>query len=67
MQKNNFKSLIHLHFLIFLWGFTSIFGALIDLNPIFIVWLRLAIASILIFIYLFFFNVNSLKLSTSSF
>ena len=66
MQKNNFKSLIHLHFLIFLWGFTSIFGALIDLNPIFIVWLRLAIASILIFIYLFF-DVNSLKLSKSSF
>ena len=53
--------------MIFLWGFTSIFGALIDLNPIFIVWLRLAIASILIFIYLFFFNVSSLKLSTSSF
>jgi len=67
MRKNNFKSLIHLHFLIFLWGFTSIFGALIDLNPIFIVWLRLAIASILIFIYLFFFNVSLLKLSTSSF
>ena len=67
MRKNNFKSLIHLHFLIFLWGFTSIFGALIDLNPIFIVWLRLAIASILIFIYLFFFNVSSLKISTSSF
>ena len=53
--------------MVFLWGFTSIFGALIDLNPIFIVWLRLAIASILIFIYLFFFNVSSLKLSTSSF
>ena len=67
MRKNNFNSLIHLHFLVFLWGFTSIFGALIDLNPIFIVWLRLAIASILIFIYLFFFNVSLLKLSTSSF
>ena len=67
MRKNNFKNLIHLHFLIFLWGFTSIFGALIDLNPIFIVWLRLAIASILIFIYLFFFDVNSLKISKSSF
>jgi len=66
MRKNNFKSLIHLHFLIFLWGFTSIFGALIDLNPIFIVWLRLAIASILILIYLFIFDVNSLKLSKSS-
>ena len=66
MRKNNFNSLIHLHFLVFLWGFTSIFGALIDLNPIFIVWLRLAIASILILIYLFIFDVNSLKLSKSS-
>ena len=39
MRRDSYKSLIHLHFLIFLWGFTSIFGALIDLNPIFIVWL----------------------------
>ena len=67
MQKNSYKSLIHLHFLIFIWGFTSIFGALIDLNPLLIVWLRLSIAAILIFIFLFFFYKDALKFGNSSF
>ena len=61
MQKDSYKSLIHLHFLIFLWGFTSIFGALIDLNPLLIVWLRLSIAAVLIFIFLFIFYKDALK------
>ena len=61
MQKDNYKSLIHLHFLIFLWGFTSIFGALINLNPLLIVWLRLLIAAIFIFGFLFFFFKDALK------
>ena len=67
MRRDNYKSLIHLHFLIFLWGFTSIFGALIDLDPILIVWLRLSIAAILIFIFLICFYKDSLKFSNSSF
>ena len=67
MRKDSYKSLIHLHFLIFLWGFTSIFGALIDLNPLLIVWFRLSIAAILIFIFLFFFYKDALKFGNSSF
>ncbi|OUU47059.1 MAG: hypothetical protein CBC28_08115 [Flavobacteriaceae bacterium TMED68] len=66
MRKDSYKSLIHLHFLIFLWGFTSIFGALINLDPILIVWFRLLIAAILIFIFIFFLSKDSLKLSNSS-
>ena len=66
MQKNSYKNLIHLHFLIFLWGFTSIFGALINLDPILIVWFRLLIAAILIFIFVFFFSKGSFKLNNSS-
>tara|TARA_Y100000768_G_C23880961_1_gene635221 strand:+ start:152 stop:1033 length:882 start_codon:yes stop_codon:yes gene_type:complete len=65
MQKNSYKNLIHLHFLIFLWGFTSIFGALINLDPILIVWFRLLIAAILIFIFIFFFSKHSFKFSNS--
>ena len=67
MQKDSYKSLIHLQILVFLWGFTSIFGKLINLNPILIVWLRLSIAAILIFIFLFFFYRDSFKISKSSF
>ena len=48
MQNDNTKSLVHLHFLIFLWGFTSILGALIDLDSMPIVWYRMTIASALI-------------------
>tara|TARA_B100001287_G_scaffold204024_1_gene173273 strand:+ start:298 stop:1179 length:882 start_codon:yes stop_codon:yes gene_type:complete len=66
MQKDSYKSLIHLHFLIFLWGFTSIFGALIDLNPLLIVWLRLSIAAVLIFIFLFIFYKDALKFGNLS-
>ena len=66
MRKNSYKNLIHLHFLIFLWGFTSIFGALINLDPILIVWFRLLIAAILIFIFIFFFSKGSFKLNNSS-
>ena len=66
MQRDSYKNLIHLHFLIFLWGFTSILGALIDLNPILIVWARLLIAAIMIFIFLFFFRKESFKLGNSS-
>ena len=67
MRRDSYKSLIHLHFLIFLWGFTSIFGVLITLDPILIVWFRLLIAAILIFVFLFLIFKDSLRLSNSSF
>ena len=67
MRKDSYKSLIHLHFLIFLWGFTSIFGVLITFDPILIVWFRLLIAAILIFVFLFLIYKDSLRLSNSSF
>ena len=67
MRRDSYKSLIHLHFLIFLWGFTSIFGVLITLDPILIVWFRLLIAAILIFVFLFLIYRDSLRLSNSSF
>ena len=67
MRRDSYKSLIHLHFLIFLWGFTSIFGVLITFDPILIVWFRLLIAAILIFVFLFLIYKDSLRLSNSSF
>ena len=49
MQKNSSKTILGLHFLVFIWGFTSILGALITLDSISLVWYRLTIASFLIF------------------
>jgi len=54
MQNDKTKDLIHFHFLVFLWGFTSILGALIQLNSIQIVWHRMFIAYFLVGLYLFF-------------
>lgn len=62
MQNDRFKSLLHLHFLIFLWGFTSILGALIDLDSLSIVWYRMTIASVLIALYLRIFSPQSFKI-----
>ena len=56
MQNDSTKDLIHFHFLVFLWGFTSILGALIKLNSIQIVWHRMFIAYVLVGIYLFIYN-----------
>jgi len=54
MQNDKTKDLIHFHFLVFLWGFTSILGALIKLNSIQIVWHRMFIAYVLVGLYLLF-------------
>ena len=54
MQNDKTKDLIHFHFLVFLWGFTSILGALIELNSIQIVWYRMFIAYFLVGLYLFY-------------
>ena len=47
MQKNNLKHFIHLHFLVFIAGFTAVFGELITNSSVSIVWHRMLIASIL--------------------
>ena len=62
MQNDNTKSLVHLHFLIFLWGFTSILGALIDLDSMPIVWYRMTIATALIAVYFLLFSPKSFQL-----
>ncbi|MGB1448212.1 MAG: DMT family transporter [Flavobacteriaceae bacterium] len=59
MLNDRGKSLLHLHFLIFLWGFTSILGALIDLEALPLVWYRMSIATVLIGLYFVVFSKKS--------
>ncbi len=59
MLNDRGKSLLHLHFLIFLWGFTSILGALIKLESLPLVWYRMTIASALIALYFIVFSRKS--------
>jgi drug/metabolite transporter (DMT)-like permease len=49
MPSVKFKNQLHLHFLVFIAGFTSILGELISLEAIPLVWYRMLIAGVLMF------------------
>ena len=52
MLENRFKDYLHLHFIVFIWGFTAILGALISIDSMPLVWYRMLLASIFIALYL---------------
>lgn len=62
MQNVRTRSLIHLHFIVFIWGFTSILGALIDLDSSAIVWFRMVMGALSIAVYFILFSPHSFKL-----
>ncbi len=47
-----YKNYLLLHFIVFIYGFTGIFGALITIPAVNLVWVRMLIAGICIFLYL---------------
>ena len=51
MQKDNLKSYVLLHIIVFIWGFTAILGALISLDALPLVWWRMSLAVFFILIY----------------
>ena len=52
MQNAKLKNYLHLHFLVFIAGFTGILGELISISAIPLVWFRMLVAFIFIFIYI---------------
>ncbi|WP_299527173.1 DMT family transporter [uncultured Lutibacter sp.] len=60
MLKTKLNNYIHLHFLVFIWGFTAILGALISVDAIPLVWYRMFFAVLILFIY-FLIKKKSLK------
>ncbi|GAA3597911.1 DMT family transporter [Flavivirga amylovorans] len=52
MPNAKTKNYLHLHFLVFIAGFTAILGELITIKAIPLVWYRMIMASILMFIYI---------------
>lgn len=44
MQNDRLKNYLHLHFIVFIWGFTAVLGALISLDADALVWYRMSIA-----------------------
>ena len=58
MPNVKFKNHLHLHFLVFIAGFTAILGELITIQAIPLVWYRMTIAGILMFIFLRYKRIN---------
>lgn len=54
MPSDNLRSYLHLHFIVFIWGFTAVLGALISLDALPLVWFRMLFAVGFIGIYIYF-------------
>jgi len=52
MQGDKLRNYFHLHFIVFIWGFTAVLGALITLDALPLVWYRMSIAVGIILVYL---------------
>ncbi|MEZ4796396.1 MAG: DMT family transporter [Flavobacteriaceae bacterium] len=52
MPNAKLKNYLHLHFLVFIAGFTAILGELISINAIPLVWFRMSIAALLMLVYI---------------
>lgn len=52
VMDSKLKNYIHLHFIVFIWGFTAVLGKLITIDALPLVWYRMMIASILILIFI---------------
>lgn len=51
MQGDNLKNYLHLHLIVFVWGFTAVLGKLITLGAFPLVWFRMCIAVVLMAVY----------------
>lgn len=54
MQNAKLKSYLKLHFIVFIWGFTAILGALISIKADALVWYRMLFAGIFLFLFILF-------------
>jgi drug/metabolite transporter (DMT)-like permease len=52
MQNAKLLHYFHLHFIVFIWGFTAVLGALISIDAIPLVWFRMLIAAVLILLFI---------------
>lgn len=58
MPNDKLKDYLHLHFLVFIAGFTAILGELITISSIDLVWYRMSIAGVLMFVFIRLTNKN---------
>lgn len=51
MPKGNLKYYLNLHLIVFIWGFTAVLGELISVREAALVWYRMLLASVFLFLY----------------
>lgn len=66
MPNDNLKSYLHLHLIVFIWGFTAVLGKLISLTALDLVWYRMVFALVFVGLFLFF-SKQGFKISTHHF
>ncbi len=66
IKNDDNKNLLILHLTVFIWGFTGILGALISISAVQMVWYRVMIASISLFVY-FLVTKTRIKVTTKQF
>lgn len=54
MQSANLRSYLKLHFIVFIWGFTAILGALISIKADALVWYRMLFAGVFLLLFIAF-------------
>ena len=52
MLSDNTKSYLHLHLIVFIWGFTAVLGELISIRDASVVWYRMGLATLFLLGYL---------------
>lgn len=66
MPNDSVKSYLHLHLIVFIWGFTAVLGKLISLQALDLVWYRMLLALLFVGIFIAFKKI-SFKISLHSF
>ena len=65
MRNNRGRNILQLHLVVFIFGFTSILGALISIPSIPLTIYRMGIASLFLALFIFFYDINKIKLKKS--
>ena len=65
MQNDKLLNYFHLHFIVFIWGFTAVLGDLITIEAVPLVWHRMLLGSLFVLIYIIY-NKEMLKVSLRS-
>ncbi|MFK5982705.1 MAG: DMT family transporter [Flavobacteriaceae bacterium] len=65
MRNDKLINYLHLHFIVFIWGFTAVLGDLISISAFPLVWFRMSLGAVFILIYIFL-RKDKLKVSKSS-